>query len=49
VKLVAMVFDLDGGVGGANLQSVTTILEDLSVSANCAGEDICIVFDILSV
>jgi hypothetical protein len=37
-----------GGVGGANSQSVTTILEDFKRSANCPGEAICIVFDILS-
>ena len=33
---------------GANSQSVTTILEDFRRSANCAGEAICIVFDISS-
>jgi hypothetical protein len=40
--------ELGGGVGGAVSQSVITIREDLRVSANCAEEAICTVFDILS-
>lgn len=37
------------GVGGANLQSVTTIWEDLRRSLNWPGEAICTVFDILNI
>lgn len=40
-------FARGSGVGGANSQSVTTIFEDFKRSANCAGDAICIVFDIL--
>jgi hypothetical protein len=38
-----------GGLGGDLSQSVTTILEDFSRSSNCLGDDICTVFDILTV
>jgi hypothetical protein len=36
-----------GGVGGASLQSATTILEDFRRPSNCAGDAICTVFDML--
>lgn len=37
------------GVGGVDLQSVTTILEDFNRLLNCPREPICTVFDMLDI
>jgi hypothetical protein len=37
------------GLGGVDIQSVTTILEDFKTSLNCAGDAICTVFDIAGI